>query len=187
MEPKTPRQTLQDVEAHYRRLHEEVMSLQRENQDGWNGWNEEMKQQLREMDPSNSFQVIEAIDADEPMILQAPKVAFEETLATQSAPARTAAQPDHSVPLPGSLEEDLLEELPMPHERQTSNRLTCEVSTQMVHDAVHIRKQMMNGQGDDSTLASDKMRKLKTARVCRKSSVDGIPDPGSWRSEAGSI
>lgn len=150
--PLAFQQTLQDVEAHYRRLHEEVMSLQRENQ--------EMKQQLREMDPSNSVKVIEAIDADEPMILQAPKVAFEETLATQSAPARTAAQPDHSVPLPGSLEEDLLEELPMPHERSAPNRIR-KVSTQMVHDAVHIRKQMMNGQGDDSTLASDKMRKLK--------------------------
>ncbi|CAK9100726.1 unnamed protein product [Durusdinium trenchii] len=113
--PLAFQQTLQDVEAHYRRLHEEVMSLQRENQ--------EMKQQLREMDPSNSVKVIEAIDADEPMILQAPKVAFEETLATQSAPARTAAQPDHSVPLPGSLEEDLLEELPMPHERSAPNRI----------------------------------------------------------------
>jgi len=36
------------------------------------------------------------------------------------------------------------------------------VDTQMVHDAVHIRKHMMNGEDEQGpTLASDKMRKLK--------------------------
>ncbi|CAJ1424954.1 unnamed protein product [Effrenium voratum] len=39
------------------------------------------------------------------------------------------------------------------------------VSTQDVHDAVHIRKHMMNGQEDESCLASDKMRMLKTGRT----------------------
>lgn len=138
--PSSLQQTLTDVEAHFRRLNDQVSSLKRENQD--------MKLQLAriEMDTPKPMKVVEAFEGpDIPVVKVPPKIAFESSL-------------------PGRPDEELvtLDELQSTDLLKFEQNRIRKVDTQMVHDAVHIRKHMMNGEDEQGpTLASDKMRKLK--------------------------
>lgn len=144
--PSVIQKTLADVEGHFKRLHDQVEGLQRENQD--------MKRQLAkmEMNQPRPMKVVEAFDSQEVpevSVKMPPKIAFESV----------------SAPLPGRpLDDELMavDELPSTDLMKFEKNRIRKVSTQMVHDAVHIRKHMMNGQEEmGTTLASDKMRKLK--------------------------
>jgi len=145
--PSVIQKTLADVEGHFKRLHDQVEGLQRENQD--------MKRQLAkmEMNQPRPMKVVEAFDGPEVpevSVKMPPKIAFESV----------------SAPLPGRpLDDELIavDELPSTDLVKFEKNKIRKVSTQMVHDAVHIRKHMMNGQEEEmgTTLASDKMRKLK--------------------------
>ncbi|CAE7608675.1 unnamed protein product [Symbiodinium natans] len=140
--PVAIQQTISEVQSHYKKLHDQVLSLQSENLD--------LKKELQEMGVRSHSKVMESlINENHRLKAQMAQVRVIEGL----NPPGCAPEEDELI----SIKTVSLEG---PEVRSRIRK----VSTQAVHDAVHIRKHMMNGEdaeSEDGMLASDKIKKLK--------------------------
>ncbi|CAE7593027.1 unnamed protein product [Symbiodinium pilosum] len=138
--PVAIQQTIMDVQSHYKKLHEQVLNLQNENLD--------LKKELQEMGTRSHSKVMESL-INENHRLKAQVRSIE-----GPSPPGFASDEDELISI-----KTQSQSIEVPEVRARIRK----VSTQAVHDAVHIRKHMMNGDADseDGFLASDKIKMLK--------------------------
>jgi len=136
--PIAIQQTITDVQSHYKKLHEQVLTLQSENLD--------LKKELQEIGARSHSKVMESL------INENHRLKAQVRVIEGPNPPGFAPEEDELI----SIKTVSLE---APEVRSRIRK----VSTQAVHDAVHIRKHMMNGdqESEDGFLASDKIKMLK--------------------------